>query len=342
MDNFRGDANVIRIASIYLPAWPYPTLRSVSFPLSGGLRINSIMRSFQPEIVHVHGHHYPLSWVTLREANRNNIPSVLTMHGMYVLNPKAPEGKSYVEKTFNKLIFPRVISKSSAVVGLSNSITAYALKFKANNVKFVTIGNGIDTNIYAMNRQKKLEYRRQYNIQENTVVVLFRGRLEDVKGIIEFCLAAKEVTARLKDKVEIVIVGKGSLERKVKSILGETNHVHIYGWQPMDKVHELYILSDIFVLPSKAEALPITIIEAMNALLHIVFAPVGGVADVLNNYSAKTCLSRVTPDEIAAVLICLVMNPNYPDRSSATYARQYDWRNVTKALRELYQELLTQ
>lgn len=334
-ENFK---HVFRINSIYLLGWPYSTLRSMSFPLDFGLKIESIIRKGNFDIVHVHGHHYPISYLAIKSAHRHGIPTVLTLHGMYALNPNVLGGRSRIEDFFNKYAFRNILSKANAVIGPTEQITNYAKQFSKENVKHYTIPNGTNTNIYKENLGRKKEYRQKYNIGQDSKVVFFCGRFEEVKGIIEFANALKYV---IKNKqVEVLIVGGGSLEYLIRSILHGVNRIHILKWQPPDKIHELYIASDIFVIPSKFEALPLTIIEAMNAGLHIAYTPVGGIPDILKEYSEKTILTEGSSNEIQSVLTTLVSHFSITNKmhDSLIYAQKFDWHHITIETSKVYAE----
>src|SRR5713226_4032182 len=96
-----GLKSSVRINSIYLPGWPFPSLRSFSIPMDLGKKIDSIIRKGDFDIVQVHGHHYPISWCGINSARKYDIPTVLTLHGMYALNLNKLGGKSKVENYFN-------------------------------------------------------------------------------------------------------------------------------------------------------------------------------------------------------------------------------------------------
>lgn len=330
--------HVFRINSIYLPPFPYPTLKSVSIPIDFGLKIRSIIRNGNFDIVHVHGHHYPISWIAINSAHKYGIPSVLTLHGMYALNPNVLGGKSRTEDFFNRYVFSKILSKTNAVIGLTEEVTNYAKRFGKDSTKYFTIPNGVNVAIYADNLKRKIEYRRKYHINEFSTVVLFCGRFEQVKGIIEFSEAAKNIVK--KDGVEVVIVGGGSLEPTIQSILKDVDGIHLLKWQPSEKIHELYIASDIFVIPSKFEALPLTIIEAMSAGLHILYTPVGGIPEILKRYSRKTTLAKVSADEIYDVLNDLIPNFSASDTLSFTYAQKFDWSNIAISTNQVYEECI--
>ena len=333
-------SQIYRMNSIYLPGWPYPTLRSMSIPMDLGLKIKSVIRNGNFDIIHVHGHHFPTSWMAINYAHKYGVTSLLTMHGMYALNPNVLGGKSIIEDCLNKYVFTRILSKTNGIIGLTKQITTYAKQFGKETTKYFTIPNGVNTELFKKNLNKKMEYRKKYGINQNSMVVIFCTRFEHVKGVIEFAEAANNLVK--KSGIEIVIVGKGSLGFQVKKIIGNSEHIHLFDWQPQEQIHELYIVSDVFVLPSRFEGLPLTIIEAMNAGLHIVYTPVGGVPEILEDYSAKTILSRVSPDEIENVVLKVISSFRTPDNMNELldYAQKFDWRYLTSNTVKAYAECI--
>jgi glycosyltransferase involved in cell wall biosynthesis len=335
-------ADIIRIRSIHLPGWPYPTLRSVSIPLDMGWTLDSIIRKGGFSIVHAHDLHYPICWRAITSAHKYGIPSVLTLHGMYGLNPNVLSGKTRFEEWIYRHIFKRILAKANAVIGLTKNITNLAQQYGPKTINYYTIGNGINTDVYKQNLKRKLEFRLKYNIDPDALVILFTGRFEQVKGVIEFATAAKNILEHNRKKVEVVLVGSGTLGAIVHSILDNIRGAHLLEWQPSDKIHEMYIASDIFVIPSRFEGLPITIIEAMNALLHVVYTPVGGIPDILEPYSPKTMLTETSSEEIQRVLITLLGDFPITEKvdDSLLYAQTFDWKNIAYDINEAYKELI--
>jgi len=329
--------HVFRVNSIYLPGWPYPTLKSMNFPIDLGRAIESIIRKGDFDLLHAHGHHFPISWSALNTAQKYGIPSILTLHGMYALNPNVLGGKSLLEDLFNKFVFSKILSKTTSIIGLTDQITKYARRFGRESSKYFTIPNGVNVSTFKENMKRKEEYREKYHIGNEKIVVLFCTRFERVKGVVEFAAAAKELVKS--DKIEIILAGGGSLESTVEDMVGNTKGIHLLKWQPKESIHELYIASDIFAMPSRFEGLPLPIIEAMNAGLHIVYTPVGGMPDILNQYSMKTLLNEISPNEIYRILTNVVSNfTNYKDHDSLSYAQKFDWDNIAFKTNEVYSQ----
>lgn len=330
------------IRAFYLPGWPYPSLQKISIPIDLWCKVNSIIRNGSFDLIHVHGQHYPISWIAINSAHKYNIPSVLTVHGTYALNPLG--GKTRIEEWFNKHIFTRILTKTTAVIGLTKQVTAYAKQYGGRSTRYYTVGNGVNTSLYKNNLTNKKRYRLEYGIDPEAIVVLFRGRFDENKSVIEFAKAARKIikyNTRSK-KVEVVVVGGGPLDSEVYSILRDLKDVHVLKYQPYDRVHELYIASDIFVIPSKYEGLPIALVEAMNAFLHIVYTAVGGMPDILQGYFPKTKLANTSTEEIHRVLTSLLagfQTDRSIDDDSISYAQSLDWTNIALAISKIYAEL---
>ena len=265
---------------------------------------------------------------------------MLTSHGMWALDPNVMGKKTKLEKLFNKIIYSRLLKKIDAVIGLTDQITNFAKQMSKKESIFFTIPNGVNTSLFIENFERKNEYREKYSLEKESIVILFLGRFEQVKGIIEFAESVKTIIKN--KKIEVLIVGGGSLENKIKTILKGIGQIHIFPWQNADKIHEFYIASDIFILPSRFEGLPLTIIEAMNAGLHIVYTPVGGIPEFIEGYPRKTILHTGSSKEIKNVLTEIITHySNSVGKDIAiNYARKFDWSNLAQANIKVYEECL--
>jgi glycosyltransferase involved in cell wall biosynthesis len=249
-------------------------------------------------------------------------------------------GKSFLEDLFNKSVFAHILSKTNVVISGTFQIKEYAEKYSKTSTKFLIVENGVNTSYYRENLAFKREYRKNLKIADTKTVVLFVGRFEEVKGIIEFSHAAKMLASHSKD-FEMIIVGEGKLLPVVKSITAGIENIRHLGWVSSERIHEIYIASDIFILPSKFEALPLTIIEAMNAHLFIIYSSVGGVGGILEGYNKKAKLPGITAqdifDETLKVTSCQSLDTI--DNASVEYANTFDWKSIANKINRIYEEL---
>lgn len=336
----RETHKITEIDSIYLPGWPYSTLRNFSFPADLGFKLNSIIKPEIFDIVHVHGHHYPLCWIALHAAHKKNIPTVLSLHGTYALNPTRLGGKSSIEDLFNQYIFKNILLKSNLVIGGTNQIIEYARKYSSPYNKFRIIPNGVDLNRYRKNLGMKKQYREKFKISQTKIVVLYVGRFDESKGAANFARAAEILLRNHDNKFEVIMVGQGKLECEIRSITQGIKGIRILGWQSAENIHEIYIASDIYVLPSKFEALPLTVLEAMAADLHIIYSNVGGVNEILQGYSKKNMLGGITPQEISYTCLALYEKGISKTNDNAIeYIRNFDWQEIARKIKDVYSEI---
>jgi colanic acid/amylovoran biosynthesis glycosyltransferase len=116
-------------------------------------------------------------------------------------------------------------------------------------------------------------------------VVLCVGRLTPAKG--QHILLAAVATLRERGRdIHLRIVGDGvdrkSLERHVAALALESR-VTFEGPIAPDRIRDFYATSDLFVLPSFAEGVPVVLMEAMSMGLPVVSTTVAGIPELIRN-----------------------------------------------------------
>jgi glycosyltransferase involved in cell wall biosynthesis len=110
---------------------------------------------------------------------------------------------------------------------------------------------------------------------------------------------------------------------------------------PYDRIHELYIASDIYVLPSKWEALPITLLESMAADLTIVATSIGGIPDLLNQYPKKVLIyPPATKFILSGIIDALKMIDRNFNEECQSILKRYSWESITNKILQAYSKML--
>lgn len=145
----------------------------------------------------------------------------------------------------------------------------------------VVIPNGFDADIFSNCRlEQRLHLRAQYGIPEGKLVIGCVGRWHHDKGIDVMLRAIANLQKMYKDELFFIFAGKGcsdgnkafyALKQKCPSpsnilAVGECN-----------QIPDLLATLDIFCLPSRTEAFPLALGEAMAAGLYCVATDVGDV-----------------------------------------------------------------
>lgn len=154
------------------------------------------------------------------------------------------------------------------------------------------------------------------------VRILFLGQLGPRKGVPELVEALARCTAT--GGWRAVIAGDGDLEgtRSALAAAGLQHRVEVPGWVGRDTVIDLIVNSDILVLPSHDENLPMSVIEGMGAGLAIVATPVGAVPDIIDDGKTGLLVPPGDAEALAAALRRLIEDPALRERLG-TAARQY-------------------
>lgn len=119
--------------------------------------------------------------------------------------------------------------------------------------------------------------------QENSALqITFLGHIFERKGIFDLL----KVTRRLIDSgfnIRLSIGGYGDLGRMTTEIanLGIGDRVEYLGWVSPRKRDALLRKTDIFVLPSYVEGMPMTILEAMSYAIPVISTWVGGIPELV-------------------------------------------------------------
>lgn len=241
--------------------------------------IKKTVSEFAPDIVHAHS---SFAGILTRAAVRNKIPTIFTAHSWAFT-----DGASI----FRKIIAPiseRFVSKyTSKIICVSEYDRKLAVRYRiAPAEKLVVIHNGAARNPFTD------------VVKENVLVT--NGRLAYPK---EYLLLLESYKLSGTD-MKLAIISDGPdrpiIESKI-SELGLTAKVSLLGnLSSREMVQEILAQSKLFVLISKHEGMPLSILEAMSAELPVIASNVGGIPEEID--SDCGVLVRNTKEEIASAI----------------------------------------
>ena len=169
--------------------------------------------------------------------------------------------------------------------------------------KFTAIAPGVGSAGTVLDRA---DARAAHDLPATSPVVLFIGRLTSVKRPDRLLAAFEQVVAKVPDAT-LVVAGQGDLLEEIRSDaqrLGES--VRFVGWRP--DVASLYAASDVVVISSDNEGMPVTLIEAAMAGVPGVTTDVGSASEVVED-QVTGLVVPTDPEAIAEALIDLLSDP---------------------------------
>lgn len=182
--------------------------------------------------------------------------------------------------------YEEIYRAASLIINVSDFITSRVRTIAANDTKCRTVYNGID--IQRFNEALPLD-RKEVGIDNNDFVVVYSGRLNKEKGILELVRAI----ALLNDipKLKLLIIGASFYGQDeaptqfVRELRDAAEPIHdkvvFTGFIDYAQIPSYLKMADVAVVPSMwEEPFGLTVVEAMAAGLPLITTRSGGIPEI--------------------------------------------------------------
>jgi len=181
---------------------------------------------------------------------------------------------------------------------------------------------------------------------DDTSIITTVARLSVQKGLGDLVQAAPALLRR-RPQARFVIVGDGDQRATLAAQIaaaGLTRQVFLAGALPPETLARWLAASDLFVLPSHFEGIPISLLEAMAAGCPPIATSVGGVPEVISDDTLGLLVAPHQPDQLAAAILSLLDRPDDRARigaaARARVTRDFDREAGYVRTITLYDELV--
>ena len=195
----------------------------------------------------------------------------------------------------------------------------------------------------------KFKKRQSFRKNKNSVTVIITvARLVKEKGL-EYGIRVISKLLEIKPKINLkyYIIGDGNLREELKEIITELNLeavVELLGKMQQEEVIKKMKESDIFLLPSINEALPVTLMEAQAIGLPVIATSVGSVNQIVLNNKSGFIVPPKNINIIVKNLQYLIDNPKISSEMGIIgrqfIEKKYNIRKLNKRLVKIYARLL--
>jgi glycosyltransferase involved in cell wall biosynthesis len=233
------------------------------------------------DIIHVHDFRSLLSILVHHYSKKYDIPYVLQAHGSI---PYSSE-KEFLKKIFDKLWGYNILNDASKVIALTKTEFGQYKNMGVPGDKIEIVPNGINLSEYHK-LPKKGDFRKEYKIKNDEKIILYLGRLNKIKGVDLLINSFSDISKEL-NNVKLVIVGPddGFLDylKEMSKNLKLSNDIIFTG--PLYKKDKIkaYVDANVYVLPSRYETFPNTIIESCACGTPVIVTDRCGISDMINN-----------------------------------------------------------
>lgn len=175
--------------------------------------------------------------------------------------------------------------------------------------------------------------------------LLFLGFVGHRKGIYDLVEAVKLLKSEDIEDILIHVGGNGEIEELKKMVTdqGLSHYFNIIGWVSGGQKRELLQTSEVLLLPSHNEGLPIAILEAFSAGLPVLSTRVGGIPDAISSEGLGLLVDPGQPKEIADAIKKYLHTPGLRESIAHNARALYDTTysadaNVTR-IRSVFERL---
>jgi sugar transferase (PEP-CTERM/EpsH1 system associated) len=232
-------------------------------------------------------------------------------------------------------------------VALSRDLESYLVQRVGIAARRVSqIYNGVDAQRFHLPVQTRPEISGCPFALPNQWLVGTVGRMQGVKDqtlLTRAFLQALVLQPALRQRMRLVLVGEGPLRAECQALLAAADASHL-AWLPGERSDVADVMRGLncFVLPSLAEGISNTILEAMASGLPVVATRVGGNPELVEDERTGLVVPAADVPAMAAALVRLAQAP----QEAAEMGREGRWaveqRFSLQAMVAAYQALYDQ
>lgn len=224
-----------------------------------------------------------------------------------------------------------VVKGFGHMIGVSEFVTKEYLKACKLPVKPHVLKNAVDVERFSrtVSEEQKRSIRKKLGLSEKDFVVLYVGRIMEIKGVLELMQAI----IGLEDKhIKLLIMGSANsgkwafspYERNVKKLSEQHKERIIFtGYVDNADVYRYASVADVQCVPTLVEeAAPLTVLEAMAEGLPLVVTKSGGVVEYVDESTALIIGKENVVKDLKRVICYLKEHPEVRKKMSDAARKQ--------------------
>ncbi len=239
-----------------------------------------------------------------------------------------------------------LVYRNVDVVTAQSAAASNLIQQQRLDKQVLPISCGIDLQrLYPNPNEDRGKYCQKYGLDHDKKIFLFLGRIDGEKRID---LLVRTMSQIQREDIQLAIAGHGAVENSLKRLVADmrlNDRVKFTGFIPADDVPGLLNSIDVFVMPSEAELLSISTLEAMACGRPVILANALAlpelVRDGVNGYLFK-------PGDAGDLARLINYLADHPERwsemgiASREIASQHSLEDVIRKFESLYLHLLSE
>lgn len=237
------------------------------------------VKRLRPDVIHI-STPGPIGFCALTIAKLQRIPVAGTYHTDYPAYLEKNTGNRMVgliTRQVMRLFYRRLRLVFSRSLGF---LPVLHEEIKISNEHTAFLKPGTDIQRFSP-RHRDQGIWQSYGIGEESLKLLYVGRLSREKNFLFVISCFKALQKRTSRKIELIVLGEGDLSQD-EAVKG-SDAIHLLGVKHGEELSALYASCDLFVFPSTTETLGQAVMEAQASGLACVVSDQGGVKEMVKD-----------------------------------------------------------
>jgi len=317
-----------KIGKIKIKRFPFVKLGGESFMK---WNFEKFVIEFKPDIIIAQGYRQFHTTKALKIAKKINSKVFLVTHAPFIEGNSTRSFFSKIAVSFyDKFIGPATINKFDKVITITKWELPYLLKLGIRQEKIEYIPNGIPEEFF----KKKIPKNKYEN------KILFLGRISPIK-CIETLIHSVSLLKNKKVVLDIVGPAETGYKNKLLILIKELNLEKRINFFPavfdLNKKIDLIDNHDIFVLPSKREAMPQALIEVMAREKIVIASNNPGAKEIIDNGKNGFLFEIGNSKELAEKIDFVISNKLIEvEKEAKKSIEKFKWPDLIKKLEKLF------
>jgi sugar transferase (PEP-CTERM/EpsH1 system associated) len=290
-------------------------------------KLYKLLRKIKPDILHTYNlttiEYHPISWLAGVKGH------IHAEHGRDVGDPQGLNKKhNFLRKLMSNFIHSYISVSEDLHRWLINTVDI-------PEKKALLIQNGINTELF--NVPKTISKQLRFTIVARISLVKDHQNLLNAFTLLKKQLPVEKLP-------QLAIVGEGDQRTKLEQFCHEQDLDTVTFLGARDDIEQILSQTDIFVLSSIAEGIPMTILEAMSAKTPIVATRVGGIPEVVEDSKEGFLVDKNNAEALAQGLLNYINQPElileHGENARAKVLKKFNEKHMVQAYLEQYKALV--
>jgi len=162
--------------------------------------------------------------------------------------------------------------------------------------------------------EEAIRLKEKYGYAKEDFIVLYIGRITFAKGL-ELLLESMPFLIKKYSNLKLLLVGDGEIKERLEILISEMGFGNKIQFAGLDyDVKKFYCMSDLFILPSNSECIPLSVEEAMFLGTIVLTSNAGGLPEIVKDNFNGFVFEKGSSKSLIEKIVYIIENKHSIDR----------------------------